>query len=104
MTRRFDIQKEEHRDELCACKMKYQSKIEEIEAIESKILNFLFQEEYEHELTESLIREDAFTDVMTKTDHVSTKIYNLEMNNAEHFSIRETTSNHTFSFKSHRNC
>ena len=59
-------------------------------------MNFLFQEEYEHELTESLIREDAFIDVMTKKiDRVLTKIYNLEMNNSEHSSVRQTTSNHT---------
>ena len=42
---RFDIQNEQYRDELCAYKMKYQSKIEEIKAVDSKILNFLYQEE-----------------------------------------------------------
>ena len=45
---------------------KYQSTIEEIKTVDSKILNFLSQEEYEHELTENLIRDDAFIDVMTK--------------------------------------
>ena len=58
-------------------------------------MNFLSQEEYEHELTESLIREDAFIDDMTKIDRVLTKIYNLETNHSEHSSVRETTSNHT---------
>ena len=32
---------------------------------------------------------------MTKIDRVLTKIYNLETNNSEHSSVRETTSNHT---------
>ena len=58
-------------------------------------MNFLSQEEYEHVLTENLIREDAFIDVMTKIDHVLTKIYNLETKNSEHSSVRQTTSNHT---------
>ena len=58
---RFDIQNEEHRDELCAYKTKYQSKIEEEKTVNSKILNFLSQEEHEH---------DAFIDVMTKIDFV----------------------------------
>ena len=58
-------------------------------------MNFLPQEEYEHELTENVIREGAFIDVMTKIDRVLTKIYNLETNNSEHFSVRQTTSNHT---------
>ena len=93
--RRFDIQNEEHRDELRAYKTKYQSKIEEIKTVDSKILNFLSQEEYEHELTEKLIREDAFIDVMTKIDRVLTKIYNLETNNCEHSPVRQTISNHT---------
>ena len=88
LLRRFDIQNEEHRGELRAYKTKYQTKIEEIKAVDSKVLNFLSQEEYEHELTENLIREDAFIDVMTK-------IYNLETNNSEHSSVRQTTSNHT---------
>ena len=74
---------------------KYQSAIEEIKTVDSKILNFLSQEEYEHELTESLIREDAFIDVMTKIDRALTKIFNLETNNSEHSSVRQTTSNHT---------
>ena len=74
---------------------KYQSTIEEIKTVDSKILNFLSQEEYEHELTESLIREDAFIDVMTKIDRALTKIFNLETNNSEHSSVRQTTSNHT---------
>ena len=95
LLRRFDIQNEEHRDELCAYKTKYQSKIEEIKIVDSKILNFLFQEEYEHKLTESLIREDAFINVTTKIDCVLTKIYNLETNNPEHSSVRETTSYYT---------
>ena len=95
LLRRFNIQNEEHRDELCAYKMKYQSKIEEIKTVDSKIVNFLSQEEYEHELTESLIREDAFTDVITKIDRALTKIYNLETNDSEHSSVRQTTSNHT---------
>ena len=82
--RRFDIQNEEHRDERCAYKTKYQSKIEEIKTVDCKIWNFLSQEEYEHELTEGLSREDVFNDVMTKIDHVLTKIYNLETNNSEH--------------------
>ena len=82
LLRRFDIQNEEHRDELRAYKTKYQSKIEEIKTVDSKVLNFLSQ------LTENLIREDAFIDVMTK-------IYNLETNNSEHSSVRQTTSNHT---------
>ena len=81
--------------ELCAYKTKYQSKIEEIKPVDSKILNFLSHEEYEHKLTESLIREDAFIDVITKVDRVLTKIYNLETNNSEHSFVRETTSNHT---------
>ena len=51
LLRGFDIQNEEHRDELCAYKTK--SKIVEIKTFDSKILNFLPQEEYEHELTES---------------------------------------------------
>ena len=80
--RRFDIQNEEHRDKLRAYKTKYQSKIEEIKTVDSKVLNFLSQ------LTENLIREDAFIDVMTK-------ICNLETNNSEHSSVRQTTSNHT---------
>ena len=58
-------------------------------------MNFLSQEEYEHELTESLIREDTFIDDMTKIDRVLTKIYNLETKHSEHSSVRETTSNHT---------
>ena len=95
LLRRFDIQNEEHRDELCAYKTKYQSKIEEIKTVDSKILNFLSQEEYEHELTKSLIREDAFIDAMTKIDRVLMKIYNLETNHSEHSSVRDTTSNHT---------
>ena len=95
LLRRFDIQNEEHRDELRAYKTKYQSKIEEIKTVDSKILNFLSQEEYEHELTKNVIREGAFIDVMTKIDRVLTKIYNLETNNSEHFSVRQTTSNHT---------
>ena len=95
LLRRFDIQNEEHRGELRAYKTKYQTKIEEIKAVDSKVLNFLSQEEYEHELTENLIREDAFIDVMTKIDDVLTKIYNLETNNSEHSSVRQTTSNHT---------
>ena len=82
LLRRFDIQNEEHRYELRAYKTKYQSKIEEIKTVDSKVLNFLSQ------LTENLIREDAFIDVMTK-------IYNLETNNSEHSSVRQTTSNHT---------
>ena len=92
---RFDIQNEEHKYELCAYKTKYQTKIEEIKTVDSKILNFLSQEEYEHELTESLIREDAFINVMTKIDRVLSKIYNLETNDSEHSFVRETTSNHT---------
>ena len=32
---------------------------------------------------------------MTKVDRILTKIYNLETNNSEHFSARQTTSNHT---------
>ena len=60
-------------------------------------MNFISQEEYEHELTESLIREDAFIDVMTKINLVLTKIYNLETNDSEHSSGKETTSNHTLS-------
>ena len=86
---RFDIKNEEYRDELRAYKTKYQSKIEEIKTVDSKVLNFLSQ------LTENLIREDAFIDVMTKIDDVLTKIYNLETNNSEHSSVRQTTSNHT---------
>ena len=58
-------------------------------------MNFLSQEEYEHELTANLIREDAFTDVMTEIDCVLTKIYNLQTNDSEHSSVRQTTSNHT---------
>ena len=58
-------------------------------------MNFLSQEEYKHELSESLIKEDTFNNVMTKIDRVLTKIYNLETNNSEHSSVRETTSNHT---------
>ena len=54
---RFDIKNEEHRDELRAYKTKYQSKIEEIKTVDSKILNFLSQEEYKHELTGNLIRK-----------------------------------------------
>ena len=42
---RFDIQNEEYRDELRAYKVKYQSKIEEIKTVDSKTLNFLYQEE-----------------------------------------------------------
>ena len=95
LLRRFDIQNEEHRDELCAYKTKYQSKIEEIKTVDSKILNFLSQEEYEHQLTESLIREETFTDVITKIYRILTKICNLETNDSEHSSVRETTSNHT---------
>ena len=57
LLRRFDIQNEEHRDELRAYKTKYQSKIEEIKTVDSKILNFLSQEEYKHELTGNLIRK-----------------------------------------------
>ena len=87
LLRRFDIQNQEHRDELRAYKTKYQSKIEEIKTVDSKVLNFLSQ------LTENLIREDAFIDVMTKIDDVLTKIYNLETNNSEHSSVRQTTSN-----------
>ena len=37
LLRRSDIQNEEHRDELCAYKTKYQSKIEEIKTVDSKI-------------------------------------------------------------------
>ena len=94
---RFDIQNEEHKYELCAYKTKYQTKIEEIKTVDSKILNFLSQEEYEHELIEftSLIREAASIDVMRKIDCVLMKIYNLEANDFEHSSRRETTSNHT---------
>ena len=77
LLRRVDIQNEEHGDQLCSYKTKYQSKIEEIKTVDSKILNFLSQEEYEHELTESLISEDAFIDVMTKINRVLTKIYNF---------------------------
>ena len=55
-------------------------------------MNFSSQEEYEHELTESLIREDAFIDVITKIDRILTKVYNLETNDS---SVRETTSNYT---------
>ena len=55
----------------------------------------LSQEEYEHELTEILIKEDAFIDVMTKIHRVLTKIYNLETNISENSSVRETTSTHT---------
>ena len=58
-------------------------------------MNFLSQEKHEHELTKNLIREDAFINVMTKIDCVLTKNYNLEMNNSEHSSVRQTTSNHT---------
>ena len=58
-------------------------------------MNFLSQEEYEQELNESLIREDAFIDVMTKNDLVLTKIYNLETNDSQYSSVRKTTSNHT---------
>ena len=32
---------------------------------------------------------------MTKIDRVLTKIYNLETNDSEHSSVRQTTSNHT---------
>ena len=74
---------------------KYQSTIEEIKTVDSKILNFLSHEEYEHELTETLIREDAFIDFMTKIDRVLTKIYNLQTNHSEHSSVRQTTSKHT---------
>ena len=84
----FDIQNEEHRDELCAYKTKYQSKIEEVKTVNSKILNFLSQEEYEHV---------AFIDVMIKIEFVLTKIHNLEATNSEHSCVRETTSNHTCS-------
>ena len=55
LLRRFDIQNDEHRNELCAYKTKYQSKIEEIKTVDSKILNFLSQEECEYELTESYL-------------------------------------------------
>ena len=58
-------------------------------------MNFLSQEKHEHELTKNLIREDAFINVMTKIDCVLTKNYNLETNNSEHSSVRQTTSNHT---------
>ena len=58
-------------------------------------MTFLSQEEYEHELTESLIRQDTFIDVMTRFDGVLTKNFNLETNNSEHFSARETTSIYT---------
>ena len=75
--------------------MKHQIKIEEIKTVDSKILNFLPKEEYEHELTENVIREGAFIDVMTKIDRVLTKIYNLETNNCEHSSVRQTISNYT---------
>ena len=57
-------------------------------------MTFLSQKEYEHEKTESLTREDTFIDFMTKIDRVLTIIYNLETNNSEHSSIRETTSTH----------
>ena len=40
---------------------------------------------------------DFFIDVMTKADRVLTKIYDLETNNSEHSSVRETTSTHTCS-------
>ena len=53
LLRRFDIQNEEHGDELCANKIKYKSKVEEIKTVDRKMLNFLSQEEYEHELTVS---------------------------------------------------
>ena len=46
-------------------------------------------------MTENVIRQGAFIDVMTKINRVLTKIYNLETNNSEHFSVRQTTSNHT---------
>ena len=85
LLRRFDIQNEEHRDELSACK------IEEIKTADSKILNFLSDEEFEPELPESLIRKDTFIDIMTKID----RVFNLETNDSEHSSVRETTSNHT---------
>ena len=92
---RSDIQNEEHRDELCAYKPKHQSKIEKMKTVDGESLTFLSQEKYEHELIERLIREDAFIDVMTKIDGVLTKIFNLETNNSEHSSARETTSSHT---------
>ena len=55
LLRRLDIQNEEHRDELRAFKTKYQSKIKKIKTVDSKILNFLSQEEYEQDLTLSLM-------------------------------------------------
>ena len=58
-------------------------------------MNFLSLEDHKHELTESLIRQDAFIDVMSKIDRVLTKIYEDLYYDSEHSSIRETTSNHT---------
>ena len=45
LLRRFDILNEEHRDELCVDKTKYQSKIEDMKTVDSKFLNFSSQEE-----------------------------------------------------------
>ena len=46
-------------------------------------------------MAESIIKEGAFIAVMTKIDRTLTKIYNLETNNSEYSSVRETTSTHT---------
>ena len=46
-------------------------------------------------MTEILIKEDGFIDVMKQIHRVLTKIYNLETKISENSSVRETTSTHT---------
>ena len=94
----FDIKINENRDKIYAYKTKYQSNNEETKQVDSKILNFLFQDEYEHKLNKSLIRQEVSIDINTKNDDILTEINSLATKTSENSSVNKTTLPRALSF------
>ena len=60
-------------------------------------MNFLFQEEYENKLNQSLIRQEVSIGINTKNDNILTEIDSLVTKTSENSSVNKTTLTRTLS-------